>query len=248
VAATAERAAPPTTGWAVEVHGLVRAFGRGRALDRLDLCVTWDQRLAILGANGAGKTTLLRTLATLGRPSAGRVALGGLDLPDQAAAVRRHVGLVAHQTFLYDELTVRENLHFYGRLYGVTDLSRRATALLERLGLADRANDRVRSLSRGLQQRAALARSVVHDPPILLLDEPDTGLDVAGLELLRGLFDDERGQRRTVLFTTHDLERALDWADRIVVLARGRVAADVAAEATTARELAAVVRGDRGIG
>src|SRR5439155_6967904 len=136
--ATIERAAPPTTGWAVEIGGLVRRYGASRALNGLDLCVPWDQRVAILGANGAGKTTLLRVLATLARPTAGRVVLGGLELPDQAAAVRRHVGLVAHQTFLYDELTAWENLVFYARLHGVPDPGRRATELLARAGLAAR--------------------------------------------------------------------------------------------------------------
>ncbi|HVC35245.1 MAG TPA: heme ABC exporter ATP-binding protein CcmA [Chloroflexota bacterium] len=245
MAVATQSAAPATTRWAIQVEGLTHRYGASRALDGLDLAVPWDERVAILGPNGAGKTTLLRVLATLVRPVAGRVILGGLALPGQAAAVRRHIGLVAHQTFLYDELTARENLIFYGRLYGVEDPGRRADRLLPRVGLAERANDRVRTFSRGLQQRLALARAIVHDPPILLLDEPETGLDVAGADLLDGLMTDDQGQRRTVLLTTHRLDRAVELADRAVVLLRGRVALDLPAADTNAVALAAAIRDER---
>ena len=245
MAVATQSAAPATTRWAIQVEGLTHRYGASRALDGLDLAVPWDERVAILGPNGAGKTTLLRVLATLVRPVAGRVILGGLALPGQAAAVRRHIGLVAHQTFLYDELTARENLIFYGRLYGVEDPGQRADRLLPRVGLAERANDRVRTFSRGLQQRLALARAIVHDPPILLLDEPETGLDVAGADLLDGLMTDDQGQRRTVLLTTHRLDRAVELADRAVVLLRGRVALDLPAADTNAVALAAAIRDER---
>lgn len=231
-----------TTDLAARARGLTRRYGNGRALNGLDLDVPWDQCLAIVGANGAGKTTLLRILATLTRPSAGSVSIGGLDLPGEAAAIRQHVGLVAHQTFLYDDLTTRENLVFYGRLYGLAQPGKRADVLLERVGLAERAGDRVRSLSRGLQQRAALARAVVHDPPILLLDEPDTGLDTRADTVLGAMMTDERGHARTVLLTTHNLERARELSQRIIVLSAGRVARDVASGATTSAELAAAIR------
>ncbi len=235
--------APAATTWAIELECLTHRYGSRRALDGLDLSVPWDQRVAVLGPNGAGKTTLLRILATLVRPTAGRAIIGGLALPAQAAAVRRHVGLLAHQTFLYDELTARENLVFYGRLYGLKDPGRRADALLDRVGLADRANARARTLSRGLQQRLALARAIVHDPPILLLDEPDTGLDVAGASLLDQLMVDDGGQPRTVLLTTHNLARALELANRIVVLVRGKLTLDRPADETSTAELSAAIRG-----
>lgn len=237
--------APAATTWAVEIEGLTHRYGSSRALDGLDLSVPWDQRVAVLGPNGAGKTTLLRILATLVRPTAGRAIIGGLALPAQAAAVRRHVGLLAHQTFLYDELTARENLIFYGRLYGLKDPGRRADTLLDRVGLAERANARARTLSRGLQQRLALARAIVHDPPILLLDEPDTGLDVAGAGLLDQLMVDDGGQPRTVLLTTHNLERALELANRVVVLVRGKLALDRPADETSLAELSVAIRGAR---
>lgn len=239
--------APPVsaavaTDLAVSARGLVRKYGNSRALNRLDLSVPWDQRLAIVGANGAGKSTFLRILATLIRPTSGDVLVGGLALPGQAAAVRRHVGLVAHNTLLYDELTARENLIFYGRLYGLAHPAERADALLARVGLSERADERVRALSRGLQQRVSLARAVLHDPPILLLDEPDTGLDVRGDTILDAVMTDDAGRPRTTLLTTHNLDRALELSQRIVVLAAGHVVFDAVSSSTTPAEVAAAVR------
>ncbi len=231
-------------GEAIRLEGVTRRFGTTRVLNRLDLTVPWDQRVAVLGANGSGKTTLLRILATLTRPTEGWVKIGGLALPGQAAAVRRAVGFVGHQTFLYDELTARENLTFYGRLYRVPSLAQRVDSLLARVGLAGCADERVRSLSRGLQQRVTLARAILHDPPILLLDEPDTGLDLVGADLLERLLWDEAGGRRTVVLTTHRLDLALDLADRVVILARGRIALDRPAAALSVAVLARAIRGE----
>ena len=245
MAVTIQPSAPAATRWAIDVAGLCHRYGTSKVLNGVDLSIPWDQRVAVLGSNGAGKTTLLRILATLVRPQTGQVVIGGLTLPAQAAAVRRHVGILAHQTFLYDELTARENLIFYGRLYAVPDLDRRAADLLELVGLSDRPDVRVRTFSRGLQQRLALARAIVHDPPILLLDEPDTGLDVSGTDLLERLMVDAEGQRRTVVLTTHNLERALKLADRTVVLVHGRVALDLPATEASVAELAAAVREER---
>ncbi len=246
MAVTTQPSAPTATEWAVELIGLTHRYGSSRALDRLDLAIPWDERVAVLGPNGAGKTTLLRVLATRVRPAAGQVSIGGLTLPAQAAAVRRHLGVVGHQTFLYDELTARENLIFFGRLYGVSDPARRADRLLDLVGLGDRREARVRTFSRGLQQRLTLARAIVHDPPILLLDEPDTGLDVEGRDLLERLTIDDTGRRRTVLFTTHNLAWALELADRLIVLVRGTLALDLPRSAVTPSDLSAAIRGDRG--
>jgi heme exporter protein A len=230
---------------AIAVTGLTRRFGVSRALSDLSLDVPWSQRVAILGPNGAGKTSLLRILATLGRPTSGTVVVGGLRLPEQAAAVRRHVGFVAHQTFLYDDLTVRENLRFYGKLYRVANLERRVDQLLEPLGIAHRADDRVRSLSRGLQQRAALARAILHDPPILLMDEPETGLDVSGSDILQDVLLDADGHRRTVLLTSHDVDRVLRLVDRVVVIVRGKIEFDRPAKERSTGEIESVIRGER---
>jgi heme ABC exporter ATP-binding subunit CcmA len=208
---------------AIVVTGLVRAFGAKPVLRGVDLTVAAGERLALLGPNGAGKTTLLRVLATLNRPDAGRVRVAGYDVAREAAALRRVVGYVGHQPYLYDELTALENLVFYARMYGVTDPTGRARALLARVGLASRAADRVRIFSRGQQQRLALARGVLHDPRVLLLDEPETGLDEAAIALLDTLLDERTQEGRTTLFTTHDLERALARADAVALLARGRI-------------------------
>lgn len=236
--------ATEATAWAVSAEGLTRRFGASRALNRVDLAIPWDQRTAILGHNGAGKSTLLRIVATLLRPTAGEIVVGGLRLPDQAGAVRRHLGFVGHQTFLYDDLTARENLVFYGRLYGVPRPGSRADDLLRRVGIADRADDRVRNLSRGLQQRVALARAIVHDPPILLLDEPETGLDLAGGDLLESFLRDDDKQPRTVLLTSHSVERAMALTDRVIVLWQGRIALDARTTGLDPAVVARAIRGD----
>jgi heme exporter protein A len=228
---------------AIHVANVIRRFGASRALAGLSLDIPWSQRLAILGPNGAGKTSLLRILATLGRPTSGQVFVGGLSLTDQAPAIRRYVGYVAHQTLLYDDLSVRENLRFYGTLYRVPNLARRIDDVLERVGIAHRADDRVRALSRGLQQRASLARAILHDPPILLLDEPETGLDVAGADLLADLLLDADGRQRTVVMTSHDVPGVLGLVDRVVVVVRGKVAYDQPSINASVAEVEGVIRG-----
>jgi heme exporter protein A len=165
-------------------------------------------------------------IATLLRPSAGTVRLAGLDAQSQALEVRRRVGVVCHQTFLYSELTALENLEFYGRLYGLSQANDRARQQLRRVGLEGQADVPGRDLSRGMQQRLTLARALIHEPPILLLDEPDTGLDQRWTAFLVDLLAEVAREGRTVLLTTHDLERTLDMADRLVVLNRGKVVFD----------------------
>jgi ABC-type multidrug transport system ATPase subunit len=211
---------PPSFG-AVEARGLVKFYGTTAALRGCDLMVLRGERVALLGANGAGKTTLLKLLATLVRPSAGHLMILGHDAVRQAGLVRRHLGVVAHETYLYRDLTAAENLRLYGRLYAVADLEARIVAELERVGLADLREQRVGTLSRGQQQRLALARALLHAPPLLLLDEPDTGLDEAGQALLARVV---REAAPTVVLATHSVERAVALADRVVVLAAGKVA------------------------
>ena len=221
-AGTGRQAAPRV--WDIEVRGLWKTFGSLAALRGVDLTAGPGERLAIVGPNGSGKSTLVKVIATLLRPSAGVVRLAGLDVQSQALEVRRLVGVVCHQTFLYGELTALENLEFYGRLYGLSHPRDRARQQLRLVGLEAQAGVPGRDLSRGMQQRLALARALLHEPPILLLDEPDTGLDQRWTAFLVDLLAEAARQGRTVLLTTHDLERSLDMADRLAVLNGGRVA------------------------
>src|SRR5579883_2315564 len=169
---------------ALEIRGLKKSYGLKPILRRVDLVLPRGQRLALLGANGAGKTTLLRVLAGLSRPNAGTVLLEGLDSVRDGQQVRRLVGFVAHQPYLYEELTALENLVFFGQMYAIPHVQERAHALLQRVGLEKRAHERVSALSRGQVQRLAWARALLHAPHILLLDEPETGLDQTGTTLV----------------------------------------------------------------
>jgi heme exporter protein A len=208
----------------IHVKGLVKSFGPTMALRGVNLSVSEDQFVTVVGPNGAGKTTMLRILATLSRPTQGVVQIGGCELPQGAAEVRRHIGLVSHQTLLYGDLSAEENLRFYGRMYNVSDLDARILQVLEQVGLAHRRRDPVRTFSRGMQQRLAIARAVLHHPSLMLLDEPYTGLDQDAAARLEAVMSTVGTEGRTVVMTTHDLERGLAVADRVVILAKGRVA------------------------
>ncbi|MGH2487615.1 MAG: heme ABC exporter ATP-binding protein CcmA, partial [Ktedonobacterales bacterium] len=194
------------------------------ALRDISFTIPVGGRVAMLGPNGAGKTTLLRILATLAKPSTGRLDIEGLDAVTEANEVRRVVGYVGHQPHLYDELTARENLLFFARMYGLRDGAQRAGKLLERVGLTAKAAQRVRTLSRGQAQRLALARGILHEPRLLLLDEPDTGLDDDANTLLAELIHERAASGLTTVFTTHNLERGLLLGDTTLVLVGGRLA------------------------
>lgn len=210
-------------GDAIRVKGLRKSFGDWPVLWDLDLTVGWGELLVLFGANGTGKTTLLRILATQARPDAGTVTVAGYDWRRQPEAVRRRLGVVGHSPFLYENLTCRENLVFYGRLFGVRDPRQRAETVLSRLDLAGYADHRVRTLSHGMQQRLAIARAILHQPPLLLLDEPEAGLDQGSLAVLKDLLQEWGDEGRTVVMTTHNLEMGLAWAQRVAVLAEGRL-------------------------
>src|SRR6266436_5323019 len=207
----------------LSIKGLKKSYTLKPILRGIDLDLYRGERVALLGANGTGKTTLLRILAGLTKPSAGTICSGGLDIVHDAQRVRHLVGFVAHQPYLYDELTAMENLLFFGRMYAVKQVHERAAELLNRVGLARRAQERVSTLSRGQVQRLSLARALLHSPQLLLLDEPDTGLDEEGNELLETLLQEHIERGGTTLFTTHNLERALKLSDRIGMLGSGRV-------------------------
>jgi heme exporter protein A len=200
--------------------------------------VAAGERVALAGPNGAGKTTLLRILASMAKPSFGLVRVAGHRLPDQAEQVRRRLGVIAHHPLLYGDLTAEENLRFYARMYGLDEPTARVTTLLERVGLAARQRDLVRTFSRGMQQRLAIARGLLHDPDVLLLDEPYTGLDPAGAQLLDDVVLEWSARGCTILMTTHDLEHGFALAQRTVILARGQVVFSARADEMTPAEFA----------
>jgi heme exporter protein A len=207
---------------AIQATKLSKTLGDRRVLRELDFEVAEGQIVAVTGANGAGKTTLLRCLASLSRPTSGQVRWFGHPA-SAVAVVRRSIGLAAHEAFLYPYLTARENLVFTGRMYDVPDPERRADQLIRSIGLSLHADRWSVKLSRGMRQRLAVVRALVHDPPIVLLDEPFSGLDEAATRWLTDLFADMRARGRTVCFTTHDPQAARSLADRIVHLQSGRL-------------------------
>jgi heme exporter protein A len=205
---------------AIELRGVARRYGERYALDDVSVSVPAGATLVVFGPNGAGKSTLLRVLATLLRPHGGEAIVLGEPLPDNEWAVRGRVGLLAHEALLYRDLSARENLRFHARLHRVGE--ERVEELLERMRLAGRADDPVRTLSRGLLQRVAVCRAVLHDPPLLLLDEPRANLDPAAAELIEPLIGRDSGRTRVV--TSHDPAGGLAEADLALGLRDGRVA------------------------
>jgi heme exporter protein A len=226
----------------IEVRRLVKTFGLKPVLRGVDFHVEPGEFVALVGPNGAGKTTFLRILASLSRPTLGEVRLAGHALPAQAAAVRRVLGVVSHQPLLYGDLTAEENLRFYARMYGLVDPEPRVREILETVGLSKRRRDLVRQFSRGMQQRLAIGRAVLHDPEVMLFDEPHTGLDPEAATMLDGLLRDVAARGRTVVMTSHDLMRASDLASRVDILARGVIARSVQRGEPDAADLPALYR------
>ncbi len=208
---------------AVEARSLEKSFGEWPVLWDLDLSVPWGQTLVLFGANGAGKTTLLRILATHVRADHGSVAVAGHNLRTRPEEVRRRIGVVGHRSLLYDDLTCRENLIYYGRLYGLKDHKPKVDEVLEKVKLGNRADHRVRTLSNGMQKRAAIARAILHQPDVLLLDEPEAGLDRESVSILGALLAEWTDSGRSVIMTTHDLDLGLSWGQRAGVLRGGKV-------------------------
>ena len=212
----------PSATPAVELSGLVRKFGRRRAVNGVDLSVDSGDCVALFGPNGAGKTTLLRVIAGLLRPTEGTVHVGGKSLRDDPHA-RGMVGLISHQSMLYRALTARENVAFAAKLYGVPRPDAAAMHALEQMRIADRADAPGRALSRGLQQRVSIARAIVHEPSIVLLDEPYTGLDAAGGAALTDMLQVLRASGAALLLVTHNLDEGLAVASHAAVMLDGRI-------------------------
>ena len=219
---------PAENAAAIVASGIRKDYGDRAVLRGVDLSLGWGEVAVLFGANGAGKTTLLRILAGLTRADGGNAHIAGRPVHDRGNRARRLVGFAGHQTMLYNDLTCRENLEFYARLYGIRDASGRIGQVLEQANLSDRANRRVRTLSHGMQKRLSMARAILHEPVALLLDEPESGLDAESVAALGVFLRDWAASGRTALLTTHSAEVGLAWADRALTLAGGRIESDVA--------------------
>ena len=214
---------PAGAGPAIRARDITKAFGSRRALDGVDVTVPAGAFLSVFGPNGAGKTTLLRILSTLARPTSGTLELLGADaLHDDPNALRGRIGMISHRSMAYADLSARENLLLFARLYGVADPGRRVTELLDLVELGHRANDQAGTFSRGMSQRLSIARALVNDPELILLDEPYAGLDPHGMRLLDDLIERIR-PGRTFVMVSHDLERGYALCTHALILARGRV-------------------------
>lgn len=210
----------------IELKKLVKTYGHRPVLRGIDLHINEGDFVTLLGANGAGKTTLLHLVANLSKPTAGDIFISGHRLADAASQLRRFIGVVSHKTLLYDDLSGEQNLRFYARMYDVPQAGQRIETVLDQVGLLRRSTDPVRTYSRGMQQRLAIARAMLHNPPILLLDEPDTGLDQHAADMLSDLLSAVGISQRTILMTTHNLERGLSLGNRLVILAKGKIVYD----------------------
>ena len=225
--------------WAIETRGLTKYFGHRLALQDVDLQVRAGEAVAIIGPNGAGKTTLIKLLATIMNPSSGSIFVDGLLIKNNAEEIRRKMGVVTHQTFLYSNLTACENLEFYSRMYDVPRARERIHEVLTMVGMTPCLYDRAGTLSRGMQQRLSLARSLLHNPAIMLLDEPETGLDQQAISMIWQSLRTEKGERRTAILATHNLERVLELCDCVLILIKGKI---VYRESTKALDLADLKR------
>ncbi len=210
----------------IETHALTKAYGLQPVLRKIDLSIERGEFVALLGANGSGKSTLLRLLCALSKPTAGTLKVGGWELPKEAAAVRSQIGLVSHKSLVYDNLTANENLLFFARIYGLDDIDGRIKRGLERVGLGKRGGDLVRTYSRGMLQRLSIARALLHDPDVLLLDEPYTGLDQDASGILDNLLQQAHGDGKTIVMVTHELDRAQRLAQRAIIISRGTIVLD----------------------
>ncbi|MEG0016394.1 MAG: ABC transporter ATP-binding protein [Gordonibacter sp.] len=222
---------------AIETKKLSKVFGNRRAVDKVSIEVPQGAFLSIFGPNGAGKTTLLRVLSTLARATDGSAKLMGIDIKEEPDKVRDHIGLISHNAMLYPDLTAEQNLLIYARLYGVVDPEARVLELLEA----------VRTFSRGMTQRLSIARALVHDPDVVFLDEPYSGLDPHAVEIFDGLIDAQRADR-TFVMVSHDLQKGFDMCTHALVLAKGKVVAFDAKDALDFDEFTALYRSTVGMG
>lgn len=212
------------SGAVLEAKGLVKSFGRNQVLKGVDLTISEGERYFLFGPNGAGKTTLVKVLSGLWKADAGEVLLFGETLANDPLAIRARIGVLSHDPYLYGELTAMENLEFFGQLYSVPKPTARAKELLKEIGLYGRAHDRVHTFSRGMKQRLGLARALLHDPDLVFLDEPYTGLDLGASAILERMVREKTEEGKAFLAITHDLGQGLEMATRAGILSGGKMA------------------------
>jgi heme exporter protein A len=204
-------------------ENISKKIGSKTILHDINLNIAKGEFVTVFGPNGAGKTTLLKILSMLMKPSKGSLFINGSNTKEESTKTRSQIGVISHQTFLYDNLTAYENLEFYGRMYGVKNLKERIFDILNEVGLEFSLNDPVRTFSRGMQQRLAIARATIHQPEILFLDEPYTGLDQQAIEILNSVLHKFNIKDRTVFMITHNFEQGLDLSDKVLIISKGRI-------------------------
>ncbi|MCG2727545.1 MAG: ABC transporter ATP-binding protein [Candidatus Methanoperedenaceae archaeon] len=208
----------------ISIENLSKAFGTNIVLRNINLRIEKGEFLTIFGPNGAGKTTLIKIMSTLVSPTSGKVVIDGIDIKEEPIEIRKKIGVISHETYLYHELTATENLRFFGRMYNVPQLEKRIDELIKQVGLSFRKNDRVRTFSRGMKQRLSIARALIHDPPILFLDEPYTGLDQHASATFDRILGGMNAHDTTRVLISHDIERGIAMCDRAIILTNGHIA------------------------
>ena len=209
--------------WAIETFDLSKVFGLAYAVREINLKVEKGIFLSIFGPNGSGKSTLLRILSSLVNPTSGRVKINGYDLKDNVKEIQKIIGVIFHSSLLYDDLSANENLEFYGKMYGVSNLQEKIDFLMRELKLEYRKDDIVRTFSQGMQQRLSIGRAILHDPEILLFDEPHEGLDQEAKEILKKILKKYHKNGKTIIMTTHDLNLGLELSDEVALLNEGKL-------------------------
>jgi heme exporter protein A len=210
----------------IEIKKLTKQADNKRILSGVDLSIKKGETVAILGPNGAGKSTLLKVLATLIKPTSGLIKVNGMDLKKNHIKIKKIMGYLPHSSLLYDHYSPLENLVFFGNIYGVNNVEQRAIELVNAVGLSFFLNEPVKNFSRGMIQRIAIARAIVHEPEILLLDEPHTGLDQGAISILNNVILSMKHKGTTTLMVTHDFKQAAEICDRIIIVKNGKIVDD----------------------
>ncbi len=220
----------------IEIENLEKFFGHKKALDGVNFSINRGDFVTLFGPNGAGKTTLLKTISTIVKPTRGRILFDSKEVTQDSIFLRDMIGLVSHNPLLYDDLTAYENLAFYAKMYGVRNVKEHCEELLHRVGLYHRRDDVVRTFSRGMVQRLAIARAIIHNPPVVLLDEPYTGLDIQAMKILDDLLNELKQSDRTFIMTSHDITKGFEHATRLAILSEGKIVFDKPKEDTNEKE------------